>query len=227
MEYISLHEYTKNTPSDIEVSAEHQLRVDRSTWPAENNIKTHTKLGRVKKLAGKTGVLVGLDLPWGGGELKQGSEPHTGAIIWVREVAERETADLWQPQWDENQTVLATAIHTLDGAVAGSWNLGIVEQCQGKGCCWLQRDSSRRCEGGDCGGKCLWREAGQPWKPGDSAESHVASGAITIASLCPLQAMMGSWTIERLAHQKPDALDCRVGPRPGCPFQCLTSRSTE
>ena len=47
-------------------------------------------------------------------------------------MAERETADLWQPQWDENQTVLATAIHTLDGAVAGSWNLGIVEQSEVK-----------------------------------------------------------------------------------------------
>ena len=25
-----------------------------------------------------------------------------------------ETADLWQPKWDENQTVLAAAIHTPD-----------------------------------------------------------------------------------------------------------------
>ena len=56
--------------------------------------------------------------------------------------AENETADLWQPKWDENQTVLATAIHTqdrdvdpLEGAVAGSWSLGIVEQSQGDGCC--------------------------------------------------------------------------------------------
>ena len=49
--------------------------------------------------------------------------------------AESETADLWQPKRNENQTVLAAAIHTLDGAVAGSWNLGIVEQSQGEGCC--------------------------------------------------------------------------------------------
>ena len=33
--------------------------------------------------------------------------------------------------------ILATAIHTLDGAVTGSWSLGIVEQSQDKGCCWL------------------------------------------------------------------------------------------
>ena len=55
---------------------------------------------------------------------------------------ESETADLWQPKWNENQTVLATAIHApdrnadlLEGAAAGSWSLGIVEQSQGEGCC--------------------------------------------------------------------------------------------
>jgi len=53
---------------------------------------------------------------------------------------ESETADLLQPKWNENQTVLATVIHTLDrdvdsleGAVPGSWSLGIVEQSQGEG----------------------------------------------------------------------------------------------
>ena len=38
------------------------------------------------------------------------------------------TADLWQLKWNENQRVLATAIQTPDGTVAGSWSLGIVEQ---------------------------------------------------------------------------------------------------
>ena len=42
-----------------------------------------------------------------------------------------------------------------------------------------------RCEGEDCDGKCLWRKAKQPWKQGDTAESHVAGGAITIASFSP------------------------------------------
>ena len=43
--------------------------------------------------------------------------------------AESETADLWQPKWNENQIVLATAIYTLgsnrgllEGAAAGSWS---------------------------------------------------------------------------------------------------------
>ena len=31
MESISLHRYIRNTPSDTEVHAKHQLRVDRST----------------------------------------------------------------------------------------------------------------------------------------------------------------------------------------------------
>ena len=38
MEYITLHGYIGNTPSDTEVHAEHQLRVDRSTQPGERNI---------------------------------------------------------------------------------------------------------------------------------------------------------------------------------------------
>ena len=72
------------------------------------------------------------------GELKLGSNPHIRTIVWFRGetfTAESETADLWQPKWNENQTVLATAIHTLDrdagplaDAAAGSWSLGIVEQ---------------------------------------------------------------------------------------------------
>ena len=72
----------------------------------------------------------------------------------------------------------------------------------------------RGCEGGDCGGNCLWRRAGQPWKQGDTAESRVGSGATTIASLS-LCNSISSWTIERLAHQRPDALNYRVWPQPG------------
>ena len=53
------------------------------------------------------------------------------------------------------------------------------------------RDRSRGCEGEDCGGKCLWRKARQPWKQGDTAESHVGGGSITITSL-PLPASIDS-----------------------------------
>ena len=101
-----------------------------------------------------------------------------------------ETADLWQPKWNENQTVLDAAMQTPDrhmgpqeGTASGSWSLEIVEQSQGEGCYCLWRDGLRGCEGGDRGGKCLWRKARQPWKQGNTAESLVGGGAITIASL--------------------------------------------
>ena len=57
------------------------------------------------------------------GELKQGCDPHIGATVSVRGEtfkAENETADLWQPKWNENQTVLAADIHTPDRD-AGPW----------------------------------------------------------------------------------------------------------
>ena len=86
-----------------------------------------------------------------------------GAIVWVKGEtfkAESETADLRQPKWNENQTVLAAAIHTpnravdpLEGAVVGSWSLGIVEPSQGKGCCWLWRDGVK-----GMWGRRLWWE---------------------------------------------------------------------
>ena len=83
-------------------------------------------------------MLVVLTCPQQVGGLKQGSHPHTGAIVWVRGEtfkAESETPALWQPKWNENQTVLAAAIHTpdedtdpLEGAAAGSCCLEIVKQ---------------------------------------------------------------------------------------------------
>ena len=80
------------------------------------------------------------------GKQKQGGPiPTSGQLSESEEKhlrLKRETADLWQPKWNENQTVLAAAIHTpdrdagpLEGAVAGSWSLGIVKQSQGEGFC--------------------------------------------------------------------------------------------
>ena len=90
-------------------------------------------------------MLVGLDLPSASGGTEAGSDPHIGAIVSVRGEtfkAESETADLWQPKWNESQTVLAAAKHTVDrnagpleGAAAESCSLGLVEQSQGKSCC--------------------------------------------------------------------------------------------
>ena len=91
-------------------------------------------------------MLVGLDLPSVGGGTEAGVQsPHQGNCLESEEKhlkAETETADLWQPKWNENQTVLVTAIHTLgrnagplEGAGAGSRSLSIVEQSQGKSLC--------------------------------------------------------------------------------------------
>ena len=84
---------------------------------------------------------------------------------------------------------------------------------------WLWRDGLRGCEG-DCDRKCLWRKAGQPWKQGDTAESCIGGGSITIASFSP-QASISNWTIERLTHKMPDTLNYIVGLHTGCPFKCL------
>ena len=73
------------------------------------------------------------------------------------------------------------------------------------------------------GGKCLWRKARQLWKQGDTAESGVGVGAVTIASLAPLTSI-GSWTVERLAHQIPDTLSYRVGPYPGRPLSAWCAK---
>ena len=99
----------------------------------------------MKERGEKTGVVLRLDLPSVGGGTEAGVHPHTGAIVLVRGEtfkAESETADLWQHKWNENQTVLATTLHMpgrnpglLEGAVAGSWSLGTVEQSQCEGCC--------------------------------------------------------------------------------------------
>lgn len=43
--------------------------------------------------------------------------------------------------------------------------------------------------GGDCGGKCLWRKVGQPWRQGDTVEPLAGGGAIAVASpLSPVPA---------------------------------------
>ena len=63
----------------------------------EKNIQNHTKLDKMKELGGKTG-LSGTGPARGSGELKQGSNPHTGATVYVSGEtfkAESETADLW------------------------------------------------------------------------------------------------------------------------------------
>ena len=96
----------------------------------------------MKELGEKTGVLVGLDLPSEVGELKQGFNPHIGKLTESEEKHLRlRVKQVWQPKWNENQTVLAAAIHTpdrnagpLEGTAAGRGSLGTVGQSQGESC---------------------------------------------------------------------------------------------
>ena len=70
-------------------------------------------------------MLVGLDLPSADGGTEAGVvSPHQGNSL---SQTDSERADLWQSKWNENQTVLATAVNTqdrdkgpLEGAAAGS-----------------------------------------------------------------------------------------------------------
>ena len=80
VESIFLHGYVRNTPSDKEVHAEHQLRADRSTCPEEKNIWNNAKLGRMKELGGKTGVLAGLNLPSACGGTEAGVQSPQGQL---------------------------------------------------------------------------------------------------------------------------------------------------
>ena len=53
--------------------------------PVEKNTEKHVKLGRMKELWRKTGVLVGLDLPSAGGGTEAGVQsPHRGNCLSQR-----------------------------------------------------------------------------------------------------------------------------------------------
>ena len=87
-------------------------------------------------------MLIGLNLPSAGGGTEAGIQSPHGGNQGETFKDESERADLWQPKWNENRTVLAAAIQNsdrdagpLEGIAAGTWSLGIVEQSQGKGCC--------------------------------------------------------------------------------------------
>ena len=53
VEYISLHRYIRNTPSDTEVLADAPAESTGVPEPREKNTQNHTKLGRMKELEEK------------------------------------------------------------------------------------------------------------------------------------------------------------------------------
>jgi len=113
------------------------------------------------------------------------------------------------------QTILAAALHTLDRSPGTRGGCELARRdwrvSQGRICYRLQGDGLRGCEGEDHCGKCLWKKAGQPWRQGDSAESHAVGGVITVVSL-PMPAPA--------ADQQRKALE-------GWPSKCLTCWAIE
>ena len=85
----------------------------------------------MKELGRKTGQLVGLDLPLASGELKQGSNPHSGQLSESegKHLRLKVKQLLCGSLNGMRITILATAIHApdrdaglLEGAAAGSWS---------------------------------------------------------------------------------------------------------
>ena len=161
-------------------------------------------------------MLAGLDLPAAGGGTEAGVQStHWGNCLKQRRnIYEDETADLRQPKCNENQTVLAAAIHTpdrdagpLEGAAAVSWEHRDCGAIPGHG---LLLTADRWTEG-MCGRRSWWetpvkesQAARQPWKQGNTTESCVGGRDIIIASLSlqPHQQMNNrEMNIKRLTHQ--------------------------
>ena len=112
-----------------------------------------------------------------------------------------------------------------------------------QGCCWWRRDGSKGYEGGDGGGKSLWRKAGSHRNEAICWVTH--RGWSHHHKLSPPTHQHWQLNKERLAHQEPikglptwgrelqsrtpqlgplyvpDPLIYRAGPQPGCPSMCL------
>ena len=84
MEYLSpwiYQEYTFRHRSACRTPAES----GQEYRPEEKNVRNHKKLSRMKQLGGKTGVLVGLDLPLvGGGTDAEVQSPYWGNCLSQR-----------------------------------------------------------------------------------------------------------------------------------------------
>ena len=207
----------------------------------------------MKELGGKTGALVRLDLPLRVGEVKQGSDPHSGAIVWVRGEtlkAEGQTADLWQPKWNKNQTVLATAIHPLQEHVSpgrhSGWKLEFRDcgATPGRG---LLVTAERRMEG--MWGRRTWWEmpVEESWaaiearwycwvtRRGWSNHHSLSLPTRQHPKLNSREAgPSNAWRTELQSRTPPrvplsvtDVPIYGVGPQPGGPSMCLTHRTTE
>ena len=156
MEFISLH-WCIRIHLQTEKCMQNASWVDRRACPAEKNIYTHAKLGRMKELGGNGGVNRTGPALGGWGNWSRGLIPTSGQLSESEEkhlrLRVKQLICSSLNGMSSHQTVLGAAKHTpdkdadpLEGLAAGSWRLGIVEQSQGEGCFWLWRDGLRGCE---------------------------------------------------------------------------------
>ena len=162
-----------------------------------------------------------------GGRTEDGSAPPIGAIVWVRGEtlkAERETADLWQPKMEwESDSLCSNSTYPSQSS---GWGLELNRDCgaiPGRG---LPLTAERW---GMWGRRSWWEMPVEESRAAMEARWHcwVTHRVWSHHHSLSAHASIGSWTIERLAHQTPDALNYSVGPHPGCLVKCLTPWSTE
>ena len=180
MEYMSLHRYLRNTPSDTEVLTEHQLRMGKSPWLKGKTIQNNTKLGRTKEGGGEEESQWDWTCSQPVGELKQGSNLYIRATVWFRGEtfeAQSEEVDLWQPKWSENHRQSLPQSYTppksmwvpqkaqwLEAIGQGLWSHPRVRPAAD--CKEMAQENVREetVVGSACEGK-----PGSPWKQGDTA----------------------------------------------------------
>ena len=148
----------------------------------------------MKEVGGRKGELVGLDLPSASGGTEAGVRFPQPEEKQLRLGVKQLICDS-PKEMRITQRILVAAIRTPDRDACFPEGTATLGQSQGEVCCWLWGAGPRGHAGGDCGGKCLWRQAGTP-------ESR-AGVAPSPEPLSP-HACAGSWT-ERLAHQTPKA----------------------
>ena len=86
---------------------------------------------------------------------------------------------------------------------------------------WIERIWGRR-----LWWEWLWRKARQPWKQGDTVESHVGGGAITITFLSP-PTSISSWNNREADPSHTWGTELQSRPQPGDPSMCLMCQTTE
>ena len=132
----------------------------------------------------------------------------------------RSRQSLLQPYIPQTGTQVPWKVQLLEAGVQGLWSnprARAAVDCGGT-------------DGGDLREETVvgnaWEGKLAPRKQGNNCWVSCRGGAITIASVFP-QDSISSWTAERLAHQRPDALSYRVDPTQGGLSMCLTRQTPE